>query len=444
MKKRKIKWSISRIICLFTLTMSFLTFAIVAGFFLFNIGPQIEKKQQAIFDSAVSAIKGIVSADELSFQHLDSYRIEGYTIIIFDPHNNTVYPIEQSFSAKNGEILHLTNGYQATFESNSYKVYISYPTQISALDVREIIWLATPYILLLVSLFTLVGSALYTYLYRREKNKLDSIFRMMGKNIPYEDIREVNAMIKLNDYLVIENQIMFLYQQLQCAQREALEQVEQITQLELEKKTLLEGFTHEMKTPIMASQLLLANIRDGYLTEQQQESLFTTENELKKLQQLIKEILFVFHNKQTHEEQPLSVKKMMDRLIEEYDVLWKDKGLTIEIDQHQELTFYYHPKLAKKIFSNLLSNAIFHSPPDSTITIMLTSKQITIKNPVKKTLVLKQSDLSKPFHSYGENAGTGLGLYIVKTMLKHSRYGCTFDYQKDFIVTIYKKEKVIQ
>lgn len=424
--------------------MSFLTFAIVAGFFLFNIGPQIEKKQQAIFDSAVSAIKGIVSADELSFQHLDSYRIEGYTIIIFDPHNNTVYPIEQSFSAKNGEILHLTNGYQATFESNSYKVYISYPTQISALDVREIIWLATPYILLLVSLFTLVGSALYTYLYRREKNKLDSIFRMMGKNIPYEDIREVNAMIKLNDYLVIENQIMFLYQQLQCAQREALEQVEQITQLELEKKTLLEGFTHEMKTPIMASQLLLANIRDGYLTEQQQESLFTTENELKKLQQLIKEILFVFHNKQTHEEQPLSVKKMMDRLIEEYDVLWKDKGLTIEIDQHQELTFYYHPKLAKKIFSNLLSNAIFHSPPDSTITIMLTSKQITIKNPVKKTLVLKQSDLSKPFHSYGENAGTGLGLYIVKTMLKHSRYGCTFDYQKDFIVTIYKKEKVIQ
>lgn len=59
-------------------------------------------------------------------------------------------------------------------------------------------------------------------------------------------------------------------------------QVEQITQLELEKKTLLEGFTHEMKTPIMASQLLLANIKDGYLMEQQQESLFTTENELKK------------------------------------------------------------------------------------------------------------------------------------------------------------------
>lgn len=419
--------------------MSFLTFAIVASFFLFNIGPQIEKKQQATFDSAVSAIKGIVSADELSFQHLDSYRIEGYTIIIFDPHNNTIYPIEQSFSTKNGEILHLTNGYQATFESNSYKVYISYPTQISALDVREIIWSATPYILLLVSFFTLLGSALYTYLYRREKNKLDSIFRMMGKNIPYEDIREVNAMIKLNDYLVIENQIMFLYQQLQCAQREALEQVEQITQLELEKKTLLEGFTHEMKTPIMASQLLLANIRDGYLTEQQQESLFTTENELKKLQQLIKEILFVFHNKQTHEEQPLSVRKMMNRLIEEYDVLWKDKGLTIEIDQRQELTFYYHPKLAKKIFSNLLSNAIFHSAPDSTITIMLNSKQITIKNPVKKTLVLKQSDLAKPFHSYGENAGTGLGLYIVKTMLKHSRYGCTFDYQKDFTVTIYEK-----
>lgn len=420
--------------------MSFLTFAIVAGFFLFNIGPQIEKKQQAIFDSAVSTIKGIVSADELSFQHLDSYRIDGYTIIIFDSYKNTVYPIEQSFTAKKGELLHLTNGYQATFESNGYRVYISYPTQINAVDVKEIIWLVTPVVLLLVSFFILAGSGLYTFLYRREKRKLDSIFHMMEKSVPYEDIHDVNAMIKLYDYLVIEKQIMDLYQKLQCAQRETLDQVKQITQLELEKKTLLEGFTHEMKTPIMASQLLLANIRDGYLTEEQKELLFTTENELKKLQHLIKEILFIFHNKQTHEEQSLSVRKMIDQLIEEYDVLWKDKGLAIEIDQQQELTFYYHPKLAKKIFSNLLSNAIFHSPSDSTITIIFTSKQITIKNSVKKNLALQQLDLAKPFHSYGEDAGTGLGLYIVKTMLKDSNYGCIFDYQKDFIVTIYKKK----
>ena len=51
-----------------------------------------------------------------------------------------------------------------------------------------------------------------------------------------------------------------------------LEQVQQIKQLELEK-TLLEGFTHEMKTPTMASQLLLANVRDDSLSEEQQESL---------------------------------------------------------------------------------------------------------------------------------------------------------------------------
>lgn len=101
----------------------------------------------------------------LSFQQLDSYRIDSYTIIIFDHHNNTVYPIEQLFSAKNGEILHLTNGYQATFEHNEYKVFISYPTQISAVDVKEMIWVATPFVFLLVSLFTLPGSALYTYLY---------------------------------------------------------------------------------------------------------------------------------------------------------------------------------------------------------------------------------------------------------------------------------------
>lgn len=417
-----------------------MTFAIIVGFFLLNIGPQIEKKQQAVFDTAVRAIFDIVNDDELSFQRLDSYRIDGYTVIIFDAQQNTVYPIQQPITAKNGELIHLTNGYQSTFDTNGYKVYVSYPVQISAVDVKEIIWLTTPSVLLLVCLLTLGGCGLYTFLYRHEKNKLDAVFQMMEKNIPYEEIRDVNTMIKLHDYLVIETQVMTLYRQLQCAQRAALDQVQQIKQLELEKKTLLEGFTHEMKTPIMASQLLLANVRDDSLSKEQQESLLATENELKKLQQLIKEILFVFHNQQVHDDQPLSVREMIDRLIEEYDVLWKDKGLQIEIDQQQELTFFYHPKLAKKIFSNLLSNAIFHSPANSVITIILTNKQLTIKNSVKKALPMKRSDLAKPFFSYGEDAGTGLGLYIVKTMLKHSRYGLTFDYQKDFIVTIYQKQ----
>lgn len=440
MKKKRIKWKTTRIICFFTLTMSFVTFVSVIGFFLLDIGPRIEMKQQAVFDTVDREIFDIVNDDELSFQRLDSYRIDGYTIIIFDAQQNTIYPIQQPITAKNGELIHLTNGYQSTFDTNGYKVYVSYPVQISAVDVKEIIWLATPFVLLLVSLLTLAGSGLYTYLYRNEKSKLASVFHMMEKNIPYEEIHDVNTMIKLHDYLVIETQVTALYQQLQCAQRAALEQVQQIKQLELEKKTLLEGFTHEMKTPIMASQLLLANVRDDSLSEEQQESLLATENELKKLQQLIKEILFVFHNQQAHDDQPLSVREMIDHLIEEYEVLWSDKGLRIEIDQQQELTFFYHPKLAKKIFSNLLSNAIFHSPPNSVVTIILTNKQLTIKNPIKKTGPLKHSDLAKPFFSYGEEAGTGLGLYIVKTMLKHSHYGFTFDCQKDFTVSIYKKQ----
>lgn len=61
---------------------------------------------------------------------------------------------------------------------------------------------------------------------------------MMEKNIPYEEIHAVNTMIKLHDYLVIETQVTALYQQLQCAQRATLEQVQQIKQLELEKKNI--------------------------------------------------------------------------------------------------------------------------------------------------------------------------------------------------------------
>ena len=47
-------------------------------------------KQQAVFDTVVREIFDIVNDDELSFQRLDSYRIDGYTIIIFDAQQNTI------------------------------------------------------------------------------------------------------------------------------------------------------------------------------------------------------------------------------------------------------------------------------------------------------------------------------------------------------------------
>lgn len=419
--------------------MSFVTFAIIVGFFILNIGPQIEKKQQAVFDTAVRGIFDIVKDDELSFQRLDGYRIDGYTVIIFDAQQNTIYPIQQPITAKNGELIHLTNGYQSTFDTNGYKVYVSYPVQISAVDVKEIIWLTTPFVLLLVCLLTLAGCGLYTYLYCHEKNKLDTVFQMMKKNIPYEEIHDVNTMIKLHDYLVIETQVMTLYRQLQCAQRAALDQVQQIKQLELEKKTLLEGFTHEMKTPIMASQLLLANVRDDSLSKEQQESLLATENELKKLQQLIKEILFVFHNQQNSHEEPVELRQLLEQLVSEYEVLWKDKDLTITIQEQQAFLFNYHPKLTKKIFSNLLSNAIFHSPPASKITLIIKDKHVSISNQIKHHSSLDLSQLDKPFFSYGEDAGTGLGLYIVKMMLKQSPYTSSYSFNRLFTVTIYEK-----
>ena len=105
-------------------------------FFLLNIGPRIEMKQQAVFDTVVREIFDIVNDDELSFQRLDSYRIDGYTIIILMPSKyHLSHPA--THHRKNGELIHLTNGYQSTFDTNGYKVYVSYPVQISAVDVKR-------------------------------------------------------------------------------------------------------------------------------------------------------------------------------------------------------------------------------------------------------------------------------------------------------------------
>ena len=82
-------------------------------------------------------------------------------------------------------------------------------------------------------------------------------------------------------------------------------------------------------------------------------------------------------------------------------------------------------KLIKKVITNVVKNAIIHSPNKERIIIRLTSYELTVEN---TGVTIPKEQLGEIFNAFyrvdksrnRKTGGTGLGLYIVKTILdKH-------------------------
>lgn len=99
----------------------------------------------------------------------------------------------------------------------------------------------------------------------------------------------------------------------------------------------------------------------------------------------------------------------------------------------------YNEKLTKKIFTNLISNAIFQSKLKSDIVITLRESSVTISSPLSSKYIVDQKQILQPFYSSGKNAGTGLGLYMVKIALNNSNYKYDIICRQTFSITISKK-----
>lgn len=391
-----------------------------------DLGKQVEEQQENRFLSSVETIVALIEQAGPS-KLLDDFRKLGYTITIYDEFGQTIYPALAN-ETKGYTHLYNIHAFNASLRVNNWQVMISYPRQLAAKDIQHTVWRITPIILGSVFIFNLFGILLYTYLYRNEKKKLDDLFQMMNQELPYEEINEVATGIRLHDYCQIELQAKRMYQSLQITQRDIAREIQAVQRLEKEKRALLDGFTHELKTPIMTTQLLLTNLLTDNLTEEQQEIVISANKELLKLHYLTRDVIFVFHYKQKNENNHVSVEKILNQTIENYEVLWKDKQMTIDWQVQEDFVIKYSQKLAEKIFSNLIANAVVHSPKSEPIYIIITKTSVEITNTVQGDLP-PLSEIKQPFTSFGENSGTGLGLYLVEMMLKDSNYDFVIEKQ---------------
>ena len=198
-----------------------------------------------------------------------------------------------------------------------------------------------------------------------------------------------------------------------------------------QEKQRVEFFTavsHELKTPIaiikgqlegMIYQVGEYKDRDTYLRR----CLKTTND----MESLVKEILSAarmggsdFHLERTD----MDISQMLRKACQQFRGRMEDKQMELRMDIQPEYHYQGDRRLLEKVFTNVIGNAVAYSPVGATVTVSLQNGIFFVEN---SGIHIVEEDLKQiftPFYRVDKSrnrnsGGSGLGLYITKTILDH-------------------------
>ncbi len=280
----------------------------------------------------------------------------------------------------------------------------------------------------------LISAAILSYIYARKITKplldIKSVTRRM-KQLEEDAFFEVDSEDEIGEF---KSQVNSVYDQLLQIISELQEKNEYMLNIEKQKVDFLRSTSHELKTPLASLRIMLENMqlnigkyadRDKYLAE--------SINEVDRMTELMREILNVSKLQEINSpSETLDLEEVLNEVIAEYKVLIKAKfiNLCVELDGEK---IYIAKAALKKVFSNLISNAVKYTEESGSIHIYTDQQKLYVENTGK---VLNESELKKVFEIFYRSEikdknlpqeGNGLGLYVVKNILE--LYGFSYDFK---------------
>ncbi len=202
--------------------------------------------------------------------------------------------------------------------------------------------------------------------------------------------------------------------------------------------------SHQLRTPLAAinwySEMLLAG-DGGKLSENQKKFAQEIFDSNKRMVELVNSLLNVSRLEMGTfiiSPEPTNFVEVMDDVLKEQKVAIVDKNINIKKEYDNNLSkLKYDPKLLRIIFQNLTSNAIKYSPSNSTVSISIKINQR------KKMIEIEVKDEGYGIQNNQQNQifqklfradnikkrnteGTGLGLYIVKSIVDNFKGSISF------------------
>ena len=242
----------------------------------------------------------------------------------------------------------------------------------------------------------------------------------------------------------LKEQINSLYQHLLTVIADLHEKNEAILQLEKMKVEFLRGASHELKTPLASLKILIENMKENIGRYKDRDHyLGVALGIVDDLSHHVLQILSLSSVQELREEKEnIDLLQITQTLVEDYALLAKERELRIENSlTHQQA--YINSSVMKLILSNLISNAIKHSIPSGMVRIGERAGELFIENSCSPE---EQEKLAQSFSGNASRKakGSGMGLFVVKSLLEHEKLPYHFEMQDDRLTFFMRYPKVAQ
>lgn len=236
--------------------------------------------------------------------------------------------------------------------------------------------------------------------------------------------------------------------ELEDANRQLRADIAESRMLEKQRRDFFAAASHELKTPVTILKGQLESMALGIGDYKNHEKyLPQTLAAIERMEQLICEILEITKMQSGVQEQSFSVQPLAPLVracLAEIAPLTAEKQITVDAQRMDEaVCARVSRSLFQKALCNILSNAARYSPPGERIVLCVRPDALTVEN---TGVTIAEDDLPLLFTAFyradasrnRESGGSGLGLYIVKTILDLHGFACRIDNTENAVrVTVF-------
>ncbi len=316
--------------------------------------------------------------------------------------------------------------------AEEYTVFFSKNTEKES-QVVEALQKAIPVLSIVIIAVSIIAAFFYTVYMTTPIKRISKISKQMAA-LDFSGLCTVRRTDEigilagsLND---LSGKLSSALSELQSANKQLQADIDKERELERQRMDFFSAASHELKTPItiikgqlqgMLYQVGRYKDREIYLAE----SLEVTDT----LEKMVQELLTISRldtpgyacNKNEFD-----LSSLINECLSVHEDLFMQRELTVEKFISPEVFVWGDMRLLQKVLDNLLGNAAAYSPAGNHIFVKLWQNDNKAKFTIENTGVhIPDGDIPKLFEAFyrvdqsrnRQTGGTGLGLYIVKTIL---------------------------